>query len=78
MYEHVTRFIADIDAGTFDERAFTNALYHPEIVDLTYRETLDRCGLTGTGRQRENTQCDCKNLFHIHSSVMGYSVVQVI
>ena len=47
MYEHVTRFIADIDAGTFDECAFTNALYHPEIVDLTYRETLDSCGLTG-------------------------------
>ena len=38
MYEHVTRFVADIDAGTFDERAFSEALYGPTLVGF-WRET---------------------------------------
>lgn len=42
MYEHVTRFIEDIDLGGFDEAAFTHALYEPEVVDVRYHETLER------------------------------------
>ena len=45
MYEHVTRFIEDIDAGTFDPAAFTHALYRPSIVDVDYRKTLEDYGL---------------------------------
>lgn len=47
MYEHVTRFIGDIDEGTISEGSFTHALYEPEITDKSYRETLDAYGLEG-------------------------------
>lgn len=53
MYEHVTKFIDDIDrigferAGSLDSE-FIHALYHPEIVDKNYRETLDSYGLQGS------------------------------
>ena len=45
MYEHVTRFIQDIDEGSFSDGAFTRALYNPRITDVRYRETLDSYGL---------------------------------
>ena len=47
MYEHVTRFIGEIDDGTISESAFTHALYDPDITDKGYRETLDAYGLEG-------------------------------
>ena len=48
MYEHMTRFIEDLDNGRFDDSAFTHALYDPAVYDNRYRETLDAHGLEGT------------------------------
>ena len=50
MYEHVTRFIDDIERGVPGadiEVPLTHALYDPQIVDVNYRETLDANGLGG-------------------------------
>ena len=47
MYEHMTRFIEDLDDGRFDESAFTHALYDPPVIDRWYRETLEAHGLDG-------------------------------
>lgn len=47
MYEHMTRFIEDLDDGRFDESAFTHALYDPPVFDRRYRETLEAHGLDG-------------------------------
>lgn len=52
MYEHVTRFIDEIErigferAGSLDME-LTQALYRPEITDKNYRDTLDSYGLEG-------------------------------
>lgn len=52
MYEHVTRYIDDIERLGFDDAGgigdrLTHALYDPEIVDVDYRHTLDSYGLEG-------------------------------
>ena len=47
MYEHLTKFIEDIDDGRFVGARFDEALYHPPIIDLCYRETLARYRLRG-------------------------------
>ena len=52
MYEHVTRFIDDIERIGFDNAGpldgeLIHAMYRPEIVDKKYRETLDSHGLEG-------------------------------
>ena len=47
MYEHVTKFIEDIDEGRFSDAEFDEALYHPSIVNTCYRETLARYRLRG-------------------------------
>ena len=51
MYQHVTRFIDDIERGipgSEIEAPLTHALYDPQIVDVNYRETLAANGLEGT------------------------------
>ena len=50
MYEHVTRFIDDIERGVPGrdiEVPLTHALYNPNIVDYNYFETLEANGLGG-------------------------------
>lgn len=52
MYEHVTRFIEDIERVGFERAGslgaeLTKAMYRPEITDKSYRDTLDSYGLEG-------------------------------
>lgn len=52
MYEHVTKFIDDIERTGFEHAGdlaapLTQAIYDPEIVDTRYRDTIENYGLEG-------------------------------
>lgn len=52
MYEHVTKYIDEIERIGFDragslDTELTEAMYRPEITDKSYRDTLDSYGLEG-------------------------------